>query len=164
MGARIQPGETPLQATHQQVLALQIGLVYRGYLQFPAGTGLNVLGNFHHAIGVKVKTHYGIVAFRVLRLFLYAETIALFVKLGHAISFGVIDVIAKDAGFSFLRGFHALPEQAREARSVKDVVTQHQANTVVPYKFLANDKRLRQSIGRGLLGILKRDSKVFSVT
>ena len=112
MGARIQPGETSLQATHQQILASQIGLVYRGYLQFPACAGFDVLGNLHHAIGIEVKTYHGVVAFRVLRLFLYAETIALFVKLGHAISFGVIDVIAKDAGFSFLRGFHALPEQS----------------------------------------------------
>ena len=37
----------------------------------------------------------------------------------------------------------------------QDIVAQHQAHRVIADELLANDKRLRQSVGRRLLGILE---------
>ena len=39
--------------------------------------------------------------------------------------------------------------------AVKDIVAQYQAGTVVTYKVLADNKCLRKTVGRRLLGILE---------
>ena len=66
-----------------------------------------------------------------------------------------------DGGFGIGNG---LSQHAGKALPVKDVVAQHQAHGVVPHKLLPDDKRLRQSIGRWLLGILETHAELSAVS
>ena len=52
-----------------------------------------------------------------------------------------------------LRG--SAPQIARKIVAVENVVTQNQRGMMLPDEFAANDKRLRQTGGRGLHRVLK---------
>ncbi len=87
-------------------------------------------------------------------LLLNRHTVALLVKLGHAIPLRVIHPISKHRGFRLLLcRADSLVEHLRKACSVKNIVTEHKADTIVANKLLADDKGLSQTVGRGLLGI-----------
>ena len=124
-----------------------------------------MLGHLHHLVGVEVEPHHGIVALGVGGFLLNGETVALFVELGHAVSFGVVDPIAEDRGFLVLLSSPDGIEQfAREVAAVEDVVAQHQTGAVVADKLLADDEGLGQTVGGGLLRILEVDAVVAAVT
>ena len=96
MRARVEPCESPLEGLHFQRSAGEKRLVHRGDLQFAALAGLDVLGDLHHAVGIEVEAHDGVVALRMGRFLLDAEAVALAVKLRHAIALRVVDIIAED--------------------------------------------------------------------
>ena len=96
MGARVEPGEAALQRLHLELSAAQILLVDGRDLQFAALAGLDVLGDLHHAVGIEVEAHDGVVALRMGRFLLDAEAVALAVKLRHAIALRVVDIISED--------------------------------------------------------------------
>ena len=89
------------------------------------------------------------------RLLLDREAVARGVELRDAVPLGVLDPVAEDRRLArFLRAAHGLPEHAREARPVEDIVAQHQTDRIAADELLADQKRLRQSVGRGLFGVL----------
>ena len=89
------------------------------------------------------------------RLLLDREAVARGVELRDAVPLGVLDPVAEDRRLArFLRAAHGLPEHARESRSVEDIVAQHQTDRIAADELLADQKRLRQPVGRGLFGVL----------
>ena len=148
-----------------QVASVQILLVDGGNLQFAACRGLDVLGNIHHTVRIEIEAHDGIVRLRVLGFLLDAQTVAVGIELGHAIALGVVDIIAEHGGLALLLGaLDGILQHAGESAAVEDVVAQHEAGTVVADELFADDERLRQTVGRGLLGILEAHTQVFAGT
>ena len=73
--------------------------------------------------------------------FLNTNRAPLGVEFNYAVALGVIDVIGKDRGA--VGALSRAPELAVEARSVKDVVAQYQANGALANEVLTQQKRLR---------------------
>ena len=164
MGARVEPGKAALQRLHLELSAAQILLVDGRDLQFAALAGLDVLGDLHHAVGIEVEAHDGVVALRMGRFLLDAEAVALAVKLRHAIALRVVDIISEDGRLVLsLCIAHALLEQPREARAVEDVVAQDEADAVLAHKLLADDESLGQSVGTRLLGIAEAHTQLAAI-
>ena len=156
VGAGVKPGKASAECLDFEFFVAQEPLVYCGYLQFATCGGLDGLGYVHHLVGVEVETDYGIVALGVLRLFFYAEAVALAVEFCHSVALGVADPIAEDGGLVVFFGCaDGFAEEAGESVAVEDVVAKYEAGGVVPYEFLAYDEGLCESVRRGLLGILK---------
>ena len=89
VGAGVQPGEAAAQGLDLELAIGQKILVHGGDFQFSAGAGLDMLGHFHHLVGVEVEAHDGVVALGLLGLFLNGEAVAVLVKLGHAVTLRV---------------------------------------------------------------------------
>ena len=144
----IQPGKATLQGLHLQFLLCQILLVNGGNLQLTTSRWLDVLGNLNHAVGVEIKTYHGVVRLGVLGLLLNAQAVTLGIKLSHTVALGVVHVVTEHGSLIALLGIlNTLLQQACKARTVEDVIAQHQAGAVVANKLLAYDKCLCQSIG-----------------
>ena len=91
-------------------------MVYRRNLKLSTGAGLDVSGYIDDAVGIEVKTYDGVIAPRVHGFFFDAQAVAVFVKLGNAVAFRVIDVIAEDRSLALFFGqTHALVQHSGEA-------------------------------------------------
>ena len=82
-----------------------------------------MLGYLYDAVGVKVKTYYGVVGFRFRRLLFYRQAAAFCVELGYAVSLRVVDPVSEDGGIAvFLDIPHGFFQYCREAGAVKDII------------------------------------------
>ena len=154
MRARVEPRKTPLQGLHLQLPVAEERLVHRGDFQLAACRRFYRLGHPDHFVGVEIESYDRVVGFRMRGLLLDREAVARRVELRDAVPLGVLDAVSEDGRLGLLLGVpHRFAEHPRESRSVEDVVTQHQAHRVVADELLADQERLRQSVGRGLLGI-----------
>ena len=97
-------------------------------------------------------------------LFFYAEAVALVVEFCHPIAFGIVNVIAENRCLTIVRSLYTLSKHTRKSSSIEDVVAKYEANRVVTNELLADDERLRQSVGAGLFGVFKPYAQVFSIT
>ena len=163
--ASVEPRKTTLQLPHFQFAALQVFLIDRSDFQFTTCAGLDALGDFHHAVRIEIQAHNGIVRLRLLRLLLDAQAVALIVDFCHAIALGVVHVVAKHRRFPVLLCIdNALAQQLGEAHAVENVVAEHEAGAVVANELLADNERLCQTVGTGLLGILEMYANLAAVT
>ena len=109
MSSCVEPGKSAPERFDFQVVLGKVVLIDGCYFQLSPCAGLDVFGYVDHAIGVEVESHHGIVALRVFWLFFYAEAVPVFVELCHAVSLGVVDVIAENrriaVDFGFLDAF-----------------------------------------------------------
>jgi len=78
------------------------------------------------------------------------------VELDHAVAFGIDDWIGKYSCAARLGVGCRQP--SHQVMTMKQVVAQHQRRRAVAYKVSADMKRLRESIGTGLLGIAERQA------
>ena len=83
------------------------------------------------------------------------------IELNHAIALGVVHVIGKYGGA--IVALRCAPELTGEARSVKNVVTQHQAHRALANELLAQQKSLGQAVGLRLNGVLDTDTPLAAV-
>ena len=164
MRAGIEPGKAATHQLHTQLAILQKHLVDRGNLQLTACRRLDVLGHLHHLVGVEIEPHDGIVALGLLGLFLDAEHTSLGVELGHTVALGVGHPVAEDGGATVnLDIVHRLAQHTSQAVAMEDIVAQHQTDIIVANELLADNERLRQPVGRRLLGITEMHAEVAAV-
>ena len=148
MRSCIKPSKSASEGLNLQLAIREELLVDSGDLQFAASRRLDVLGYFHHLVGIEIQSDNGIVALRAGRFFLDGQTVSLFIELGNAITFGVADPITKDGSLPVLFGIlHGLLQQAGQSSSVEDVVAEHQTGTIVADELFADDEGLGQAVG-----------------
>ena len=164
MRTGIEPSETSSHQLYAKSLRLEKDLIHRGYFQFSPCRWFHLLGNLHDPIRVKIKTDHGIVGTRLYRFLLDTNRPSAFVELDYTVTFGIPHPVTEHRRHSFIGIGNGLSQHAGKALPVKDVVAQHQAHGVVPHKLLPDDKRLRQSIGRWLLGILETHAELSAVS
>ena len=162
-GAGVQPGKATSHKLHVQPPLFQIHFIQSGDFQLPPDGGLHLLGLFRHALGVKVQAGNGVIALWVGGLLLHGDDPVVFVKLHHAETLGVGHIVAEHGSSSVFGGVPRAGEDVGKTVAVEDIVAQYHGAGIVPDKFLANQKRLCQPIGRRLNGILQTDAKMAAV-
>ena len=160
----IEPCEALRKGLNLQLSGLQKLLIDSGDLQLAASRRFDPLGDLDHLVRIEIESHDGIVRLGFRGLLLDRKTVAVPVELGHAVTFGVLDPISEYRRLSPLGHTDGLSKHLGESRSVKDIVAQHQTGCVVTDKLLADNKRLRKTVGRRLLGILQMYAVVRTVT
>lgn len=164
MRAGVEPGEAARKGLNLEFAIFQKFLIDSGYLKFAAGRRLYIGGYIDYFVGVEVETDYGVVAFGMFGLLFDREAVAVAVKFGHAVAFGIVDPVAEDGGFSLVFGCgHGVAQHAGEAGAMEYVVAEHEAGAVVADEVAPDDEGLCQTVGRGLLGVFKADSEVGTV-
>ena len=98
---------------------------------------------------------------RIRRLFFEIYRVVVGVELHHAVAFGVGHVIGEHASAAFL--LHRAAQSLFYLMAVENIVTQNQADTAVADKVFANNKRLREPFGLGLLCIAQRNTPARTV-
>ena len=165
MSTGIQPCETSAQCLYFQFLVLKKLLVYGGDFQFSPCRRLDILGYFHHLVGIEIESHHGIVGLRLGRFFFNREAVAFLVEFRYAISFGVTDPITEYRCFLVLFGStYGFSQHGGQAVAVEYVITQYKADGIISDEFLADDESLSQSVGRRLFRIFKAYSEIASVS
>lgn len=152
VSASVEPCETSRQSLNFQLAILKEFLIDSSDFQLPSVRGLDMGSNLNHLVGIEIKSHHCIVAFGVLRFFLDGKAFAITIKFSYAITFRIIYPIAKDSGICILLSCcHSLQKNFGEPCSVKDIVTEHKTNGIIPDKIPADYKSLCKTIGRRLL-------------
>ena len=149
--AGIEPCESTTEELHIQLTHIEVRLVEVRNFEFAAGAGLLGLCESRDAVVIEVKARDGVVALGFLRLFFDRDHLALVVEFNDTESFRVFHVVAEHARASVFFGvlYRGLQKRA-EAVPVKNVVAEHHRAAIVTDEFLAQDKRLRKSVGTGL--------------
>ena len=164
MGTCIEPGKSSAQSLYLQFLILQKLLVHGGNFQFSTCRRLDMPGYIHHLIRIEIKPYHRIVGFRLSWFFLYGETITVYVKLSHAVTLRIIHPVTEHRCFLFLFcRVYCLTQQGGKTVPVKNVVTQHKADGIVPDELFPDKEGLCQSVRRGLLGVLKMYAIIRSI-
>ena len=123
-----------------------------------------MFGYVNDLVGIEIQAHHSIVALRLLGFLLYADAVALFIELGHAVTLGVGDPIAKHSGFVFFFGStYCILKHLGETIAVEDVVAQNETSAVVADELLTDDEGLGQTIGGGLFGVFEMDTIIGAV-
>ena len=122
---------------------------------------LEVVGNFNHIVVVEIQAGHGEVGLGLGGLFFDAQHLALRVKIHHTVSLGVADVIREHDG-AVRVGVGT--KRSAKAIAVENVVSQDQRHFVVPHKFFAQDKRLREAIGHFLHSVAERAPQIRTVS
>jgi len=161
MGARIEPGNAPAQHFHLEPAATQVFPVDIRYFELAAQRRLQLTGNVNHVIIIEIEPRDGIVRLRLAGFFLDADRPALPVKGHDAVALRVLHPVAENES---PRGHPArLLEGARESLAIEDVVSQNQADIILPDKRCADDEGLGKAAGVGLFGIGKRQAQLGAV-
>ena len=153
----IEPGRTPAHHADIELFALQIRAVDIGDFKFAALRRLEPRGNFDHLPIVKIKSRNRVARFRTLRFFFNAERLALRIELNHAVPLRVIHGISENAGALGLES--RVAQFSDEIVTVENVVAEHQCAPAGAYKFLADQKRLRDTLRLRLRCVLKVDTE-----
>ena len=95
MCSSIEPCEATAKCLHLQFSVFKESLINSSYLVFSSCRGLDGLCHIYHLVGIEVQSDNSIVALGLLGLFLNAQTIAICIKLSHAISLRVAHPITK---------------------------------------------------------------------
>ena len=82
------------------------------------------------------------------------EAVSPAVELRHAVPLGIVDPVS-EYGCLFFRfgGAYCPCQQLGESGPLEDVVPEYEAYGIVADKFLADQERLREPVGRRLFGI-----------
>ena len=115
-----------------------------------------MLHHIHHLIGIKIQPHHRIVGFRLCRFLFDTQHIPFLVELCHAIPFRIIHPITENRRLLFFLSCpHRLQQHPCKTLTIKYIIAQYQTSRIFPYKFLPDDKRLRQPIRTRLFCILE---------
>ena len=159
-----EPSETATEGLHFELAAFEIFLVHGGDFQFAACRGADAGGDIDHGVRIEIETDHGIVGLRLLGFLFDGGAVALRVEGSHAVAFGVVDAVAENGGFALLlcRGDGRL-EHSAEACAVENVVAEHETHAVIADEFAADEEGLRQTVGRGLLGVSELHPEIGTV-
>jgi hypothetical protein len=156
--AGVQPGKTAIKPVNAQVTPPQIGKVHIGNLQFAARRRLQIFGDAHHIVIVKINARDGVIALWFFGLFFNGDGAAI-VKLDDAVTLRVIHVITENrrAGFEFRE------DAVKRIAAVKDVITQDERDLVFAHKGFGNDKGLGNTAGFELFAIFDGNAETQAV-
>ena len=161
----IKPRKASCHRLHFQLLVFQELLIDGGYLQLSTRRRLDVFRHLNHLVRIEIQADNRIVTLRVLRFLLDAQAVARLIKLCHSVSLRVTHPIAEHRSLPIhFRIQHSLPQQTIESDSMEDVVAKHQAGTIISNELLTDDERLRQSVRRRLLCVLKSHPELAAVS
>ena len=122
---------------------------------------MDLFGEFDNLRVIKIQAGHCVAGFRVGGFFLQADGLSVGIKLDHAVPLGVLHRVGEDGRAKLL--LHGRLEGAGEVVPVKNIVTQHQRAGRAVQKFLADQKRLRQPVGRSLHGVGDADAPLAAV-
>ena len=152
-GAGVQPRVPAAQGHDGQRPLLQVHLVERGDLQFPARGRLDLMRLGGDVARVEVQAGDGVGALGLGGLLLDGDGPPLAVELHDAEALGVVHVVAEDRGAARLCVLDGARQVARQAVAVEDVVAEHQGARLAGDELLADGEGLRQAVRAGLLGV-----------
>ena len=96
----------------------------------------------------------------MLRLFLNADCLAIFIKLYNTVSSRISYIVAKDSCSAF--SCCNSPKEFRKALSIKNIVTKDQCNAVWTNELIADDERICKSTRLFLNSITKTHAKLLT--
>jgi hypothetical protein len=117
--------------------------------------------DFDHLIVKEVQASDRELRLRLTRLFFQPDHASLLVEFHDTISLRVTDPITEHRGA--LLACSRRTKVVRQVRAVKDVVAKRETHSIRPDKLLPNDKGLRETLRRGLRGILDVQANVTTV-
>ena len=143
---------------------VEVRLVYHSDLQFAPIRGLHALCDLDYGIRVEIEPYDDIVRFRFPWFLLDAKDLTGLIESRYAITLRIVYLISEYHRLSlvlyFGPGFHQLLLQAR---TIKDIVAQYQANVIARNEPFPDYEGLCKAIGRRLLGIADRDPQLTAV-
>lgn len=100
----------------------------------------------------------------MLGLFLDGNSVVVRIEFHHAKALGIVYVVAEHSSAAIcLSILNRLAQVAAKAVAIEDVIAQNQCARFAGNKFLADNERLRQAIGRRLLRVGKRHAKLGAI-
>ena len=161
MRARIEPRESPAHLLHLKVAALQIRSVHIRDLKLAACRRLDRLRNLNDIVVVEVQPRHRIVRARRLGLLLQTDSAPRLVKLHDAVALRIAHVVSEHrrARLACRRTL----QKPCKIGAVEDVVAQHERTAVTADEILADEERLRQTVGTWLHGIGDTDAPLAAV-
>ena len=164
MGTGVEPGSAPAQNRDFELAHREVDAVNIGNFELAPGRRLEVFGNVHDLLVVKIDPRHSVRRFGNLRFFLDADGAAQRVEFHDAVVAGIGDVVGKNAASAIhpdvLSGFL---ESFGQLFTIEDVVAQNERCSVIRNKFLANDECLGKAFRALLHGIVKPHPKALAV-
>ena len=109
---------------------------------------MSIGGNVAHLLVIKIQTGDGVITLGLEGLFFNADGALLLIKRHHAIALRVVHMVGKNTGTGGAGA--GVSQLLGQVMAVKNIVAQHQRTGLVGDEIAANDKGLRQPIGRRL--------------
>src|ERR1700733_14079367 len=161
MRARVQPGRAAAHHADIQLLAFEIRAINVGDFEFAALRRLEACGNFDDLPIVEIKPGDSVARFWLLGFFFNAESFASWIELDDAVALGVVDRIGENSRPP------ALPRRRAQfldqVVTVKNIIAEHERTTAGADKFLADQKRLGNSLGLLLESVLEINTEARAV-
>ena len=162
MRARIEPREPPAHLLYLKVAALQIRAVHIRDLKFAAYRRPDRLRDFNDIVVVEVQPRHRIVRARRLGLLLQTDSASRLIKLHDAVALRIAHVVGEHRRTRL--ACRRTLQKPCKIGAVKDVVAQHERTTVAADEILADEERLRQTVGARLHSIRDMNAPLAAVT
>lgn len=160
-GSGVQPGEAPAQQFDAQVAAFQVGLIDAGDFQLSPVAGFYLFGDVNYIVVVEVEAGYGVIGFRVGRLFFDGDGSVVVIKLHYAEALRVGYLVAEYGGALFPLGGGL--QHVAQALAVVDVVAEYQAYAVIADEIFADDEGLGEAVRAGLFCVVEVNAPLAAV-
>ncbi len=160
--AGVQPGVAALEHFHVELAAPQVFVVHGGDLKLAACGRLDVFRDVDDVVVVEIQPRDGVVGFRLFRLLLDGDRIALGIEFDHAEAFPVAHVVAEHGRADL--AVRCGPKKFAQLGAVEDVVAEHERHAVGSDELLADQERLREPLGFRLDGIAEVHAEAGTVT
>jgi hypothetical protein len=159
--AGIEPGIAAPEPLDVQIATFEIGTVDVGNLELAPRRWLHRGGDVQHVVIVEIHAGDRPGRFGLFRLFLNAGGASVAVEHDDTIAFGIFHGISE-------HGRSARPRRRRAAhfgqsRAMKDIVAEHQRDTIIADKVATDDERFGQAVRRRLFGIGQGDAELRTV-
>ena len=145
----MRPGVEPCNSTshqfHMQIATLQVQIVDISNFQLPTSGGFHLFRDIHYASVVEIEAGHSKIGFRFLGLFFNTDNPLAFVKLHHAVSMRIADVIAENGRPCI--SLHGSIQKISHPLPKENIVSKHKADIVAANKIFGQQKGLRQPVG-----------------
>ena len=145
-----------------QIATLQVQIVDISNFQLPTSGGFHLFRDIHYASVVEIEAGHSKIGFRFLGFFFNTVNPLAFVKLHHAVSMRIADVIAENGRPCI--SLHGSIQKISHPLPKENIVSKHKADIVAANKIFGQQKGLRQPFGAFLNNILKMASPLGAVT
>jgi hypothetical protein len=161
VGAGVEPGHAAPEVDQLRLAALEVVVVDVGDLELAARRRLQPGGDVDDLVVVHVQAGDREVRLRHRRLLLDGEDFCSSKTPRHAVALGILHLIAEERAAAELGDLFL--QHPGEAVAVEDVVAEGEADVVGADELAADDERLGEAVGLGLLGVLDAQADVVAV-